>query len=178
MIWRSKMIFIKEAKNEDANILGYIHYYGWIETYTGIINDDYLKERNQEKSAEIFRKNNCEGLAIIFDGSTPMGIIGYGQNKVDKDLINCGEITALYVLKKYQHQGYGKMLMEYAINKLKEAGDDKVYLWLVAKNTNAIKFYEHLNIRLDGKTKTTCLKTPVDGLRMKKKSKHKILLTI
>ncbi len=52
-----------------------------------------------------------------------------------------GEIHEIVVLPEFRHEGIGRELIERAMEFL---GDDKIELWVGAKNTKALDFYRKL----------------------------------
>ncbi|MBU1142204.1 MAG: GNAT family N-acetyltransferase [Firmicutes bacterium] len=162
------MISFRKAVIEDADQLGYVHYVSWIETYKGLISDSFLSERNPEKSAKMFRRNNCERIFLAEDKNIVVGFISYNQAN-DEDLENYGAIYALYVLKAHQHLGIGRTLMDYAISDLMKLRFKGVSIWVLSTNLNAILFYERMGFIKDGKTKDEILGERVTEIRMIKK---------
>ena len=76
----------------------------------------------------------------------PEGLIGFASagpgrdNDVDTEL----ELKALYVRASWWGTGVGYALFEEAV------GDRAAYLWVLASNERAIRFYERQGFRLDG----------------------------
>lgn len=62
---------------------------------------------------------------------------------MDEEYNNCGEIFALYVLKEYKSNGYGKKLVEVATKELKEMGFDKMKIACLKGNPSN-EFYKHI----------------------------------
>jgi ribosomal protein S18 acetylase RimI-like enzyme len=60
-----------------------------------------------------------------------------------------GWLNYLAVLPKYQKQGYGRKLVEKAIEELNRLGCLKVNLQVRKTNTSVISFYEHLGFKDD-----------------------------
>jgi ribosomal protein S18 acetylase RimI-like enzyme len=79
-----------------------------------------------------------------------VGFACYNKSR-DDDLLNCGEIYAIYVLKKYHMHGVGKKLMEACYKKLEEFR--RVAVWVLKSNLKSINFYKHLGFIVDGKEK-------------------------
>ena len=61
-----------------------------------------------------------------------------------------GEIHAIYLLADYWDKGYGRQLMDFAVNRLKELSCCKVTLWVMEENNRARRFYERYGWVLDG----------------------------
>jgi ribosomal protein S18 acetylase RimI-like enzyme len=60
-----------------------------------------------------------------------------------------GWLNYLAVLPRYQKRGYGKRLVEKAIDKLAEMGCLKVNLQVRRTNASAVEFYKHLGFKID-----------------------------
>ncbi len=157
-------IIIREAKLEDAKDKGYVHYKSWQETYTGIINQEYLDKMSIEKCVKIAEEYLENNLVAEFDGKI-VGFLCYNPCR-DTDYENCSEIVAVYILKEYQKKGIGKMLMDESIKRL--SGYKKLALWVLENNKSAIEFYEKYGFSIDGTKKEAVLVTPVTALRMVK----------
>lgn len=131
-----------------AKDFGYVIYTAWGETYRGLMPDSILDGRSVERWAQR-AKENPENKYIAFAGGHAVGIVGFLPQA--RDFVtdkNSGEIVALYVLKKYQKCGIGKMLLEKAI---KSIDYNKVTLFVLKDNENAIEFYKHMGFEFTGK---------------------------
>lgn len=122
------------------------------ETFISTFEDSNTEENLKEYIEKAFNKNKMyEELLnensvfyILYDDKIPVGYLklneGEGQSDI-KDL-NSLEIERIYVVKKFQSMGIGKILLdkaiEVAINKKKE------YIWLGVweKNEKALAFYK------------------------------------
>lgn len=157
------MAIIRLMNENDYEGKGYVHYQSWIETYTGLIDQNYLNTRTLDKCIDIAKKYPENTFVSEVDGKI-VGFASYGQCH-DEDLNNAGEIYAIYVLKAYQNQGIGKMLMDACINALKDY--QSIVVWALATNDKAIGFYQHLGFIKDGKTKVADLKiTSLNEVRL------------
>ncbi|MFH0767056.1 MAG: GNAT family N-acetyltransferase [Bacillota bacterium] len=143
------MLVIREATQNDAEGKGYVHYQSWNETYTGLMDQDYLNQRSLEKCVDIARKYPERCFVAEFDGKI-VGFSCYNSCR-DDDMKNAGEVMAIYVLKAYQKMGIGNALMQACLNKL--ANYQKIVVWVLDTNINAIDYYQHLGFEEDGKMK-------------------------
>lgn len=100
------MIVIREATIDDVDKKGYVHYQTWQETYTGIINQEYMDKMTVEKCIDIARKYPDNTLAAVMDNEL-IGFACYGQCR-DEGMEDYGEIMAIYILQSQQRQGIGK----------------------------------------------------------------------
>ncbi|XMB67015.1 GNAT family N-acetyltransferase [Mycoplasmatota bacterium zrk1] len=156
---------IRKAVIEDSKQMGHVHYNAWIETYTGKIDNNYLKKRSAKRSEVMFERNECKNHLVLIVDNNIVGFIGYSKAR-DEDLsADHGEINGIYILKKYHGLGYGRDLLKKAIVVLKELGFKKIVLWVLDTNDNAISFYEKIGFVFEGKSKKEILVTPITELR-------------
>lgn len=123
-------------------------YTAWGETYKGLIPDSILDGRSMDRWAQR-AKENPENKYIAFSKGNAVGVVGFLPQArdfvTDKE---SGEIVALYVLKEYQKQGIGRALMNTA---LKDISSERVTLFVLKGNENALEFYKHMGFELTGK---------------------------
>ena len=142
-------LLIRKATIDDADGKGYVHYQSWIETYTGLFPDDYMKSLSLEKSVKLARDYPENTYLAIVDDQI-IGFSSYLESR-DEDLVDTGEIMAIYVLKAYQGLGIGKQLMEACYKELSQYAT--LSLWVLGSNLLSIQFYEKQGFIADGKTK-------------------------
>lgn len=131
-----------------AEDFGRVIYTAWGETYKGLMPDSILEGRSLERWVQR-TKENSENKYIAFANGKAVEIVGFLPQARDFVTDNeSGEIMALYVLKEYQKQGIGKALMNKA---LKDISSDKVTLFVLKGNENALEFYKHMGFELTGK---------------------------
>lgn len=157
-------LVIRDAELKDAEGMGYVHYKSWLETYTGLINQEYLDKISVNSRIEAAKKMLESTLIAEVDGNV-VGFACYHKCR-STGFEEYGEISAIYILKKYHKNGIGKMLMDKCFEKLSKYKG--IVLWVLDTNKNAIKFYENYGFSLDGGTKEAVLVTPITELRMKK----------
>jgi ribosomal protein S18 acetylase RimI-like enzyme len=82
---------------------------------------------------------------VAIDNENIVGIVTYGKcREEDKfDLINSGEIHAIYILKEYQQRGVGKKLINFAIKDLMNENYNKVVIWSL-KDNSSVEFYKKI----------------------------------
>ena len=156
-------IVIKEMET-DAEIQGkgYVHWKSWQETYSGLVDQQYLDRMSLEKCTDIAIKWP-DNILVAKENDKVVGFAGYGAYR-DETLADTGEIYAIYVLQDYQHQKIGYALMNAAINKLKDYGT--IALWVLKGNEKAIHFYERYGFHFDGTEQEITLGTANSELRM------------
>lgn len=156
-------ITVKKMETDgEIRAKAYVHWKAWQETYPGMVDQSYLDSLTLEKCEEIaFRKRDC--IIIASDGGSVVGFAGYGAYR-GEDLKDAGELQAIYVLFEYWGRGVGKALMEAALDELKEFS--VIALWVLEKNSRAIRFYEKCGFSADGTAGTITLGSPVTEIRM------------
>lgn len=140
---------IRKATIEDAKGKGFVHYTSWMETYTGLINQEYLDTRSLDRCI-VIAKRHPENTFVLEIDNKLVGFACYNKSR-DEDLCNAGEIMAIYILKEYYGQGLGRKLMDACLSELREY--NKVCVWVLYDNIRAINFYKHLGFIIDGKEK-------------------------
>lgn len=162
---RSKYMDIVIKKMEtEAEIKGkaYVHWKSWQEAYPGIIDQRYLDSLTLDKCEKIaFRWT--DNIIVAKDGDSVIGFVGFGEYRND-ELVNAGEVFAVYILSQYYGKGVGYRLMQAAHAEL--AGYSKTAVWVLKENTRAIRFYERCGYRFDGREEIIELGSPVTEVRM------------
>ena len=148
---------IRDARPEDADGRGYVHYKSWQETYKGRIPDAALAGHTLEKCREIARSRPDNTLVAQLCGQI-VGFACYGPCR-DPDLPQAGEVMSLYLLRQAQGMGVGRQLMDAALEKL--AHYDTIALWVLRENAPAIEFYRHYGFRPDGRSQEISVGTVV-----------------
>ena len=123
---------------EDADGKAYVHYTSCLETYTGLMDPEFLAASTLDKYHAIALRFVETTLVAELDGR----IVGFGRWDPK------GEIPALYVLRDAQGYGIGRRLMEAMLERLSDC--TQVRLEVLEGNDRAIGFYEHMGFRLDG----------------------------
>jgi GNAT superfamily N-acetyltransferase len=140
-------VTIRRAVPADAEALAHLHLDVWDDAYTGLMPQGILDDRRSRAAERVERwRDILDQDPDVFLAESEDGLIGFaasgpGQdNDVDTDL----ELRSLYVRAVWWGTGVGYALFEEAI------GDRAAYLWVLASNERAIRFYERQGFRLDG----------------------------
>lgn len=131
-----------------------------IETFTDTFKDD-----NSEKDLKdyIERSYNANKLRTeLLNKNSEFYFLHYlnevaGYIKINfldaqsekMDLDSC-EVERIYIRNKYKRNGFGKVLINKAIEIAKDKGMKKIWLGVWEKNFNAIAFYEKMGFRKIG----------------------------
>lgn len=93
------------------------------------LDDEELDEiYNEDNSYYVYADDKLIGLIVIF--------------------IHRGMIASIAVDPKHRNRGYGKKIMHFALNKLKENGWGRIYLRVHANNKAALKMYESMGFSI------------------------------
>ena len=144
----------------------YVHFKSWNETYTGLVDAQYLQGITEDKCLQIARKWP-DNLLVAKDGDKVIGFAGYGKYR-DDTKANCGEVFSIYVLAEYHGQGVGYALMNAAVSQL--AMYKEIAVWVLKGNEKAIRFYERFGFQFDGTEAEIMLGTANTELRMIKEN--------
>jgi ribosomal protein S18 acetylase RimI-like enzyme len=140
-------VTIRRGLPDDAEALAHLHVDVWDDAYTGLVPQGILDERREKvaERAERWREilGQTEPTWLAEDAEGLVGFSGSGPGRDNDVDIEC-ELYALYVRASYYGTGVGYALFEQAV------GDRAAYLWVLADNERAIRFYERQGFRLDG----------------------------
>ncbi len=140
--------FIQIAQFTDIKDIARVHVNSWCETYEGIVAKTYLeslKYTDRERMWEMLipRKKGHGGTLVIKDpNGEVVGFCDFGPAREHEHGID-SEVYAIYLLKKVQGKGLGKLLLYKAFELLKDQGFRSVYLWILKDNPTKY-FYEKL----------------------------------
>lgn len=138
---------IRKKEKKDCKDVVHIVTIAWNETYKGIVPDKildnlYLNEEERTKNAyNNFNEEDNHQYVLEVDNNI-VGFINVGSSD-DKEFDKCGEIYAIYIIKKYQREGLGKELINTGIKELKEMNYDKMIIGCLVGNPSN-SFYEHI----------------------------------
>lgn len=141
-------IITRFLEKDDLEIISKIHVDVWNETYRGIISDEELDKRtyslSKKKWEESFSNKKKEVFTIVAESGGELAGFAIGSTKPRDQLGIDSELVAMNVLRKFHGNGIGKKLFYGISKRLSELNSQKMYLWVVEENKNAVGFYEHL----------------------------------
>jgi GNAT superfamily N-acetyltransferase len=161
---------IRLAEAPDALAVARVHVRTWQVAYRGLIPDDYLDGLRPEDQAARYTFGDraddrpITHLAVADDG----GVLGFSTTgpSRDDDGDGFGELYALYVDPDRWKGGIGGALMGAARERLVSVGFSEAFLWVLAVNGRAQRFYAADGWRPDGVERLDVLRgAPVDEVR-------------
>lgn len=136
---------IRKRKIEDSLELAHCIATVWNTTYKGIVDDKFLVGLlNNEKQSAQRLKNNINDQPYYYVLTLQNKIIGWIYFELNtEEYENTAEIHSLYVLKNYHGNGYGKLLYNYAVDKILNNNINKLIIGCLDGNPSN-DFYIHL----------------------------------
>lgn len=151
---------IRRKEQKDCYDVAHVVTVAWQETYRGIVNDDFLdnlpntEHDRGEKSFNNFNEFDNHQFVLEVEGKV-VGFVKVGYSD-DEEYKNQGEIFALYMIKKYKGNGFGKKLTEIGIDELKKLGCTKMIIGCLDGNPSN-EYYKHIGGKF---VKTRTFKLP------------------
>ena len=159
---------IRKALIEDAYERAVCHVSSWRSAYKGIVPDEYLDNLSVENRAEKFKRQLQELTNVLFYNAVYenkiIGLLGIWKSS-GEDKPNTGEIGGIYLIEEFWGKGYGREMMNFAINTLKNMGYNEINLWVLEDNIRARKFYEKCGYVFDGTKKEIIIGKPLIEIR-------------
>ena len=160
------LCFVEAEKEEHFAAMSLIHALGWRDTYKGYVPDDYMsKEISDDRWTAVFRTNFetrvCHGL-LLYRGDVPVACINYCRARKSNyntgevcsfdntGYEDWGEIASFYTHPAERGKGYGGLLFEEALQRLKEMGHRYAFVFVLRENERARKFYSAHGFVWDG----------------------------
>ena len=140
-------VSIRQAVVADAEPLAQLHVDVWDDAYTGLMPQGILDDRREKVAERVERWREILGgpepTWVAEDSEGLVGFASAGPAR-DNDMDEILELYALYVRAWAWGSGVGHALFEIAV------GDRACYLWVLAANERAVRFYERQGFRQDG----------------------------
>jgi GNAT superfamily N-acetyltransferase len=128
----------------DADALAKLHVETWRETYVGLLPTGYLGAMDVKRHARRWRAQLAASIkpAPVLVAEQRGGLVGYcvGGQASESD----AEVFTLYLLRRAQGGGLGAELLGGMARVLKADGARSLHLWVLAGNSRARAFYQHL----------------------------------
>lgn len=148
------MVHIRKAMVGDEKTLAHIQTESWKAAFAGIVPAELLAtctntERAEKMYARLFSERRGTGYILALDGK-PHCIAWWDAAK-DADMPGGAELRCIHSLPDNWRKGYGSRMIEHVLADAKEAGYQKIVLWVFDTNERAIRFYEAHGFAASGK---------------------------
>lgn len=158
---------IDATTDEHFRAMSLIHALGWRDTYKDAVPADYMaREITDDRWVEVFRQNyltqnGVRGL-LLYRGNTPVSCINYCRARVSNYNVgdictfdnaayaDWGEIASFYTSPAERGKGYGGILFEEALKRLKTDGFQNAFVFVLRENEKARRFYAAHGFAWDG----------------------------
>jgi L-amino acid N-acyltransferase YncA len=136
---------IRKAELTDAKEIAKVHVNSWKTTYADIIPDEYLNNLVYEGREKLWKENipNSEVFVAENEEGKIVGFSSGGKERSGKYPDYTGELYAIYILKEYQGNGLGKLLVKAIIEELQQSNFSSMIVLVLADNSSRL-FYEKL----------------------------------
>ena len=131
----SMIVTVNQSNIHDA---AYIHSVSWQESHRSFCKADFIAIHTPEHQEMYLRRKIEEGSRVfMLIEQIPVGIVSLKNNMIED----------LYVLPAYQNQGFGSMLLQYAIAQCANTPT----LWILENNHLAEKLYRRAGFKETGR---------------------------
>ena len=134
-------MLIRRMTEDDIREVDTLYVQAWKEGYKGLLPQDYLDgltSKIVDRSPKSYFFD--EGSFVILDGERIAAHV-HVRPAAEPKMNGWGEIHTMYALPQFWGTGCAGELFDYAVNRLRERGFDKVYLYVLDGNERAARFY-------------------------------------
>jgi ribosomal protein S18 acetylase RimI-like enzyme len=145
---------LRQAELGDAAALAHIQVTSWRSAFRNIATDNYLDHMvSEENQVEDWKEILAATEALVFIAELEGKPVGYAWARAEEDssVEWDAELISMHILPEHKRQGIGRRLFAATAKQLKAAGCRSMYLWVLAENQPARKFYEALGGQPAGK---------------------------
>lgn len=146
---------IRKVQQGDEKTLAYIQTESWKAAFAEILPADLLKRCTDidkaEKMYSGLLKDNI-GNGYILEINNKAHCIAYWDASREADMAGYAELICIHSLQDGWRHGYGSQMMIRVLDDIRNAGFNKVMLWVFKENTRAISFYEKHGFTANGKS--------------------------
>lgn len=143
---RTMNIHLKDATENDAEMISNLAQVIWHEHYTPIIGEHQvnymLKKMYSLNTLKNTIKSGTQNFHLIINDDIPIGFISFENiSKIE------GFINKFYILQKYQKKGIGQFSFDLLVNKYPEV--NTIRLQVNRQNIKPINFYFKIGFKIE-----------------------------
>lgn len=158
--------FEDAAEERQFAAMSRIHALGWHTTYMGAVPADYLDEViTEDHWVPFFREDAKQGIVrglLLYRGTEPVACGNYGPARtgpsprqsaglvLPEGYEGWGEVISFYTHPAEKNKGYGGMLMEEMLRRLRRDGYRDCCVMVLRENEPARRFYAGHGFAPDG----------------------------
>ncbi|HEY2585219.1 MAG TPA: GNAT family N-acetyltransferase [Tepidisphaeraceae bacterium] len=142
---------IRPAILDDAAELALVRVLAWRSAYRDILPAAFLAamsvEDDERRWRDLMNRDGREEIVCTADGQ----IAGYATFGPARDgaTATTAEVSAIYLRPDAWGRGWGRMLWQAALERLRDRGFADVMVWVLRDNSRARRFYERCGLRPD-----------------------------
>ncbi len=145
------MITARALTYEDnIDEVGRVYAESWRAGYQGILPKKFLDRLTSDRWDATLKADPASTIALFDQKETVLGAATVCFSR-EPGREGYGEIVGIYLRPAVTGRGYGRMLMEAALQKLRDNGCEAACLWTFAQNVHAEGFYTHMGFRASGR---------------------------
>ena len=143
------MVTFRRASKGDYKAISTLHAKSWQQNYRGVFSDRFLDTEVMDDRFSVWkdRLENPPENQFVLIAEIGDEFVGFVCGYIDDHSEYGTLIDNLHVDSEFIGRRIGEKLMIRAAEFLKENTKTKMYLWVLASNTKAIKFYERVGGR-------------------------------
>lgn len=147
-------VVLRKPSLEDAADLGRVHQQCWVETYDGLVSQEFWEHSTEARRIgmweRMLRRTEPERRLVVaeVDGE----IVGFAlagpflaREHPGYDPVHTFEVRMLYLLRAHHGTGIGQHLLDAVL-----AADEPAQLWVAERNPRAQAFYRRNGFVADG----------------------------
>ncbi|MDF1800590.1 MAG: GNAT family N-acetyltransferase [Planctomycetota bacterium] len=155
----NRALQVRPGRPEDAGEIGRVHVASWCRAYVDIVSAANLAALDPAERAGIWKRAIEQGEGAL-PGTTLVATLGkhpdapivgfafHGPSREEGP--ETGELVAIYAHPDHFGTGAGRALFERCVAEQREAGRERMILWVLAANARARGFYEAMGMVADG----------------------------
>lgn len=134
--------------SDDPAAVSRVYEESWKRAYRGIVPDAYL---DSIPSGAWCPALNTPGrwTLLLLDDDRIVGTSSYSASRSER-MAGFGEVISLYLLPDFCGKGYGRSLLQAAVDDLHSRGYRDIFLWVLEENVVARRFYERFGFSCSG----------------------------
>lgn len=136
-------MIIRKASVYDASGVAKVHYEMFLKTYSKIYPEDVMGKVDYEKTKKKWYKILAEENDVLVAEASDGRIVGFVKGRPVDDHVYDSEISAIFVLDKYQNSGLGRELFFGCLNELAQSKCASTIVWC-NKDNPSVNFYESI----------------------------------
>ena len=143
---------IEPITRATASAASHIYAASWKVGYRGIVPQEYLDALSPERWTDKLGNGDHAEFRedyLLSENGRPIAASSICAAR-DAQLVGWGELMSIYVQPDVYRRGYGRALFTFAVNRLRENGYSKIYLWMLEENRRARSFYEAMGFCPNG----------------------------